>query len=235
MAAPEAAELDRPLRLGEVLAAGIRIFATRPIPFLLVGCLEGLVLLAANSVHIVAGICILAVSFAVAFAVVTRLVVGDEQRQAWVRATHAVPILAVLAFIVAVPFYLGFVAGLILLLFSAAWLGLTAFAIPAAMLEDPPLPGFAGRMVHALRRTAVLARVEYLHAAGVAAALIVVYILFSVALAAALSGYADNSRLVAQALAQIVLAPFFFIGLSVLYFDQRARALESAGRPGGRG
>jgi hypothetical protein len=103
------------------------------------------------------------------------------------------------------------------------------------MLEDPPLPGFAGRMVHALRRTAVLARVEYLHAAGVAAALIVVYILFSVALAAALSGYADNSRLVAQALAQIVLAPFFFIGLSVLYFDQRARALESAGRPGGRG
>lgn len=235
MAASEAVEIDRPLRLGEVLAAGIRIFGNRPIPFLLVGCLEGLVLIAANAVHVVAGVGILAASFAVAFAVVTRLVAGDEQRQAWVAATRAVPILAVLAFVVAVPFYLGFIAGLILLLFSAAWLGLTAFAIPATMVEEPPLAGFAARMAYALRRTAVLARVEYLHAAGVAAALIVVYILFSVALAAALSGYADNSRLVAQALAQIVLAPFFFIGLSVLYFEQKARALESAGRPQRRG
>jgi hypothetical protein len=235
MAASEAVEINRPLRLGEVLATGVRIFGNRPLPFLVVGCLEGLVLLAANAVHVVAGVGILAASFSIAYAVVARLVAGDGQRQAWGRAAQAVPILAVLAFVVAVPFYLAFIAGLILLLFSAGWLGLTAFAIPAAMVEEPVLPGFSARVVHALRRTAVLARVEYIHAAGVAAALIIVYILFSVALAAALSGYADNSRLVAQALAQIVLAPFFFIGLSVLYFEQRARALESAGRSRRRG
>jgi hypothetical protein len=231
MATSEAGRIDRPLRLGELIAATVRIFGARPFPYLAVGLLEALVLLAANAVHVVAGVAILSAAFAVAFAAVTRLVAGDGQGRAWARVAQAVPVLAVLAFVVAVPFYLGFIAGLIMLLFSAGWLGLTAFAIPAAMIEEPAQGGFAGAVAHALRRTAVLARVEYVHALGVAAALIVVYILFSVALAAALSGYADNSRLVAQALAQIVLAPFFFIGLAVLYFEQRARSLESAGRP----
>ena len=40
-----------------------------------------------------------------------------------------------------------------------------------------------------------------------------------------LEGFADNGGLAATTLVQIVLAPFFFLGLSVLYFEQKARAL----------
>ena len=76
----------------------------------------------------------------------------------------------------------------------------------------------------------MLARVAYLHAFGVAASLVLIQLVFSVVLSVALSAYADNPLFVAQALAQIVLAPFFFLGLTVLYFDQRARASEP--RPG---
>ena len=47
---------------------------------------------------------------------------------------------------------------------------------------------------------------------------------------AALVGFAENGRLVSVALVQLVLAPFFFIGLSVLYYEQRARAAVSSAR-----
>ena len=47
-------------------------------------------------------------------------------------------------------------------------------------------------------------------------------------LAVGLVGFADNGRVIAAALVQVVLAPFFFIGLSVLYYEQRARAAVSS-------
>jgi F0F1-type ATP synthase assembly protein I len=64
------------------------------------------------------------------------------------------------------------------------------------------------------------------HAFGVAAILIVITLLVGVVLAIALAGFAENGQVVAIALSQIVLSPFFFIGLTVLYFEQRARAEE---------
>ena len=73
-----------------------------------------------------------------------------------------------------------------------------------------------------------LARAEYLHALGVIAALIIIYLVLGIGLGVALVGFADNGRLIAVALVQVVLAPFFFIGLSVLYFEQRARAAVSS-------
>jgi hypothetical protein len=235
MATPAAHEIDRPLRLGEVLAAAIRVFNARPWPYLALGVLEAGVFLLANTVDSAAGLPMLAVSFVAAFAVVVRLVVGDRFAPAWRRVAGAAPVLLALAFVVAVPFYLGFALGLVLLLFSAAWLGLTAFAIPAAMVEQPREPGWLAATVYALQRTKQLAATEYVHALSVSAVLLVVYVLVGIALAIALQSYADNSRLVAQALVQIVLTPFFFISLTILYFDQRARALESAGKPGKRG
>ena len=78
----------------------------------------------------------------------------------------------------------------------------------------------------------MLSRAAYLHAFGVIAALVLVQLLFSVILSVALSAYADNPLFVAQALTQIVLAPFFFLGLTVLYFDQRARSGEDRTAPG---
>ena len=53
---------------------------------------------------------------------------------------------------------------------------------------------------------------------------------FAVAWLGLLAGFADNSQSAAIAIAQIVLAPFFFLGLGVLYFSQRARA-ETGDRP----
>jgi hypothetical protein len=162
------------------------------------------------------------------FGTVARLVAGDGVAAALRATLTAVPVLLVLALVVAVPFYLsGF--GLVLLVFSALWLGLTSFAIPAAMIEQPSAPGFGARLTHALQRTTLLARVEYWHAVGVAAALIIIYVLIGIVLAVILDGAADLDQRWALAVAQVPLAPFFFIGLSVLYFDQRARALESAG------
>jgi hypothetical protein len=232
---PAVAELNRPLRLGEVLAGAVKVFNARPWPFLALGVLEAGVFLLANAVPVAAGIGVLTVSFAVAFGVVVRLVAGDGFAPAWQRVAAAAPVLLALSFVVAVPFYLGLALGLLLLVFSAAWLGLTAFAIPAVMVEQPREPGWIAATTYALRRTRQLAATEYVHALGVSAVLMIIYVLVGIALAVALGSYADNSRLVAQALAQIVLTPFFFIGLTVLYFDQCARALESVGKPGKRG
>ena len=43
-----------------------------------------------------------------------------------------------------------------------------------------------------------------------------------------LIGFADNGGIAAAALVQLVLAPFFFLGLCVLYYEQRARAAVSS-------
>jgi hypothetical protein len=47
-------------------------------------------------------------------------------------------------------------------------------------------------------------------------------------LAGTLIGFAENGRVVAAAIAQVVLAPVFYLGLSVLYFEQRVREVASA-------
>ncbi len=54
-----------------------------------------------------------------------------------------------------------------------------------------------------------------------------VYVLVGTILTTALVGFAESGAIAAMALVQAVLAPFFFIGLSVLYFEQRARAVSS--------
>jgi hypothetical protein len=61
----------------------------------------------------------------------------------------------------------------------------------------------------------------------VIAALVLLYILLSIILIGALQGFAENGEVAAVAIAQVVLAPFFYLGLAVLYFDQRARAISS--------
>ncbi len=233
MATPASVGIDRPLRVGELLATAVRIFNGRAWAFLGLGLVQAVALVAAAVAPVAAGLAILAAAFAASFAATVRLVAGDPLGEALRRTAVAAPVLAVLAFVVAVPFYLGS-AWMLLLVFSVGWIGLTAFAIPAAMVEEPKEPGWLGGVTHALRRTLALARIEYLHAVGVAATLVIVYIVVGILLAVVLVDFADNGRIAAQAIAQIVLAPFFFIGLSVLYFEQGARALEAAGRPGKR-
>jgi hypothetical protein len=102
------------------------------------------------------------------------------------------------------------------------------FSIPVAMLEQgPEARSWFERISFALSRSVSLARAEYLHAVGIAAALVLLYVVLGIVLAAALVGFAENGREVAVAIAQVILAPVFFLGLSVLYFEQKVRALSS--------
>jgi hypothetical protein len=137
-------------------------------------------------------------------------------------------VLLVLTFVVAVPAVIA-LTYLFLLVVGALWLALMGFSVPAAMVErDPEVRNSLDRIAYALLRSIRLARTEYLHALGVIAALIIIYLVLGIGLGVALAGFADNGRLIAVALAQVVLAPFFFLGLSVLYFEQRARAAVSS-------
>lgn len=216
-------EIRKPLRVGEVIAAAVRIYGSRAVEFLALGFLQGAALVATVWLPFVADLVVVALAFGFAFGAVVRLVVGDPFGAAIRRTLELAGVVGTLGLIVGMPF--SFAASfLVFLIVAAAWLGLSAFAIPAAMVEDPGDPSFAGRVAAALRRTVELARIEYVHAFGVAAILIVITLLFGIVLALALFSFAENGRIVAVALSQIVLSPFFFIGLTVLYFDQQARA-----------
>ena len=64
----------------------------------------------------------------------------------------------------------------------------------------------------------------------VAAALVLLNYVLAIVLGVTLTGFGENSRAVAVLLAQVVLAPLFFLGLSILYFEQKARAVSSRPR-----
>jgi hypothetical protein len=49
-----------------------------------------------------------------------------------------------------------------------------------------------------------------------------------------LTGFADNGNLAATVIANGVLGPFFFLGLSVLYFEQKARIAKLGAGPADR-
>ena len=66
-----AVQVDRPLAVGEVLAAAVRIFTARPWPSLAMGVVEALALLLASIVPAVAALVILTLSFGLVFAVLS--------------------------------------------------------------------------------------------------------------------------------------------------------------------
>jgi hypothetical protein len=221
---------DRPLKLGELIAETVSIFGSRAGAALGLGLVYAGALLAAGLVHVSVYYAVTAIMFPTASGVAVRLVAGDTFREAWAQVLVRFPVILLLAAVVGLPFALaGFLS--VLFIIIAFWLGLTAFAVPAAMVEQTRASGGPLQTVtYALERTLALAKVDYLHATGVVAALLIVNFVFGILLASLLVGFADNGEIVALALVQIVLAPFFFLGLAVLYFEQRARAAVSSGR-----
>jgi hypothetical protein len=221
---------DRPLKLGELIAETIRIYGDRLSAAIGLGLIYAGVLLGAAIVHVALYYVVTAIMFAMASGVAVRLVAGDTFREAWAQVLVRFPVVLMLAAVVGLPFALaGYLS--VLFIIIAFWLGLTAFAVPAAMVEQTR--GSAGTFqtaAYALERTIALARLGYLHATGMVAALLIVNFVFGILLANLLVGFADNGEIVALALVQVVLAPFFFLGLAVLYFEQRARAAVSSGR-----
>ncbi len=219
--------INRPLGLSELLAETVRLYGHRFGAAIGLGLPVGGAFLATLVVPVALDIVVLAIVFTVSYAAAARLTAGDPFWEAWAQVGLRLPILLVLTIVVAVPFAVA-VTQLFLLVPAVAWLGLTGFSIPVAMLERDPNEGnLFQRVGFALSRALSLARVEPLHAIGIAAALVIVYIVLGIVLTSALIGFGDNGREVAIAIAQVILAPLFFLGLSVLYFEQKVRALSS--------
>jgi hypothetical protein len=221
---------ERPLPLGEILAETVRIYGERPLAALGLGAVEAGAFLLARALPDLLGVLLLAVAFTATFGAAARVVSGDAFGEAWAQVALRLPVLLVLTVVVAVPFAIA-VGYLFLLVLAVLWIAVAGFSIPVTMLErDATVTTVFDRIAFALYRSLRLARAEYLHAAGVAAALVILYLLLGNLIGAALVGFADNGRLVAGALVQLVLAPLFFLGLSVLYYEQRARAAVSSPR-----
>jgi hypothetical protein len=219
---------DRPLQLGELLSETVRIYTQRPWAALGIGLVEGGAYLLAALTPDLLDVLVIALAFTAIFGAAARLVSGDSFAEAWAQVGVRAPVLVVLTFVVAVPTVIS-LTYLFLFVVAALWVALMGFSIPVAMLErDPDVTNAFDRIAFSLLRSLRLARAEYLHALGVVAALIIVYLVLGIGLAVGLVGFADNGRVIAAALVQVVLAPFFFIGLSVLYYEQRARAAVSS-------
>jgi hypothetical protein len=104
---------------------------------------------------------------------------------------------------------------------ALAWLAFAGFTVPAVLDDDIGVRD-------ALRRAGRLSGVDYMHALGTLATLVLVYFLSRSALLFLLHGQADATLRTAAFLADLVLSPLIFLGAAQLYLDQRAR-LESAG------
>jgi hypothetical protein len=103
---------------------------------------------------------------------------------------------------------------------AVAWLALFGLAVPAAMIERL---GFRA----ALERGRVLGSVDYVHALGSLAALVIVVGVSELTLIALLRSQGDNGQRVAHALADVVLTPLLYLGGALLYVDQAARVVGS--------
>jgi hypothetical protein len=219
---------DRPLRLGELLSETVRFYSVRPRAAFGIGLVEGGAFLLARVAPDLAGVLVVALATTAVYGAAARLVEGDTFREAWAQVAVRSPALLILTFIVTVPALIA-IPIYYLLIVGALWVALMGFSIPVAMIEqDPDVKNSLDRIAYSLVRSIRLARTEYLHALGVIAALLMIYLVLGFALGLALIGFADNGVLVAGVLVRAVLAPFFFIGLSVLYFEQRARAAVSS-------
>jgi hypothetical protein len=219
---------DRPLSLGELLSEAIRIYSQRPWAAIGIGLVTGGAYLLAALTPDLLDVLVVALAFTASYGAASRLVSGDTFPEAWAQVGVRAPVLLVITFVVAVPAVIA-LTYLFLLILGALWLALMGFSVPVAMLErDPDVRNPFDRIAYSLLRSIRLARAEYLHALGVIAALIMIYLVLGIGLGGALVGFADNGRLIATSLVQVVLAPFFFLGLSILYFEQRARAAVSS-------
>jgi hypothetical protein len=123
----------------------------------------------------------------------------------------------VLAYVLAVAIFVPvplFVA--VFILPGLVWLSLFGLAVPAVLVE-----GLGVRA--ALGRGLALARADFIHVLGGLATLALVVIISQFSLYFVLREYADNTRMIAAALAALVVSPVVFLGSALLYVDQEAR------------
>jgi len=201
--------------VGQLVAESIRLYGrhfVRALPLgIAVGAVNQLTVSADRAV--VTGVLVVAAPvFASAYAYASRLA---AERPAPVRSWLVAVGVGTLTWIPAALLFPWFA------LAGVLWLALVGLAVPAAMVEGG---SFAG----ALRRGLALGRVDYVHAAGSLATLVILFFLMRFGLALLLESQADNTVRTAIFLADTVLAPLLFLGSALLYVDQEAR-LRSRG------
>lgn len=135
----------------------------------------------------------------------------------WSRAGLVAYLVAVLVFL-PVPLLVA-----IFILPGVVWLSLFGLAVPAVLVE-----GLGARA--ALGRGLRLARADFIHVLGGLATLALVVIISQFSLYFVLREYADNTRMIAAALASFIVSPVVFLGSALLYVDQEAR-LRSRDQP----
>lgn len=104
----------------------------------------------------------------------------------------------------------------LLVLPAVAYLAVVGWAVPAAVVEGL---GFRD----SLRRAVRLARVDYVHAVGGLATLVILFYLTRLMLALLLRSGGESTERVAAGLSDLVLSPLIFVGSAILYIDQAAR------------
>jgi hypothetical protein len=104
----------------------------------------------------------------------------------------------------------------IFILPALVWLSLLGLAVPAVLVEGLGVRAALGRGVQ-------LARADFAHVLGGLATLALVVIISQFSLYFVLREYADNTRMIAAALAALVVSPVVFLGSALIYVDQEAR------------
>ena len=123
----------------------------------------------------------------------------------------------VLAYVLAVVIFLPVpLFAAIFILPGLIWLSLFGLAVPAVLVE-----GLGVRA--ALARGLALARADFIHVLGGLATLALVVVISQFSLYFVLREYADNTRMIAAALAALVVSPVVFLGSALIYIDQVAR------------
>src|SRR5687768_12450415 len=142
--------IERPLGLTEVLAETVRLYGERFASSVGLGLVIGGTFLASLVTPLLVGVVLVAIAFAGTYAAAARVAAGDGFVEAWAQVGLRLPLVLSLSVIVAVPFALA-VSQLFLLVFAVAWLALTGFSIPVAVLErDPEARNWFGHLSFAL-------------------------------------------------------------------------------------
>jgi hypothetical protein len=99
---------------------------------------------------------------------------------------------------------------------AVAYLAFVGWVVPVVLVEGTGLR-------ESFRRSLRVARVDYVHALGGLATLLIVFYVIRLMLALLLRGGGEITERSAAALSDLVLSPILFVGSAILYFDQVAR------------
>lgn len=202
--------------VGQVVAESIRLYGRnflRALPLGLVVATVNQVTLDASRLVVGAVLVVAAPLFSLAYAYACRLEVDQEVP---VRSWLVAAVVGSLIFVPAALLFPWFALAAVL------WLALVGLAVPAAIREGSSFVG-------SLRRGLDLGKVDYVHAAGALATLVILFFVMRFGLALLLESQADNTVRTAIFLADTVLAPLLFLGGAIVYEDQDAR-LRSRGQ-----